>query len=84
MTALAAFFGTYLGFIGQGNARVNDGLLAITAGGFLYIATVSVLPVVMSHRDEAEGGPLGYLQMLLEAAGFASGVAFMVVVAFLE
>ena len=53
-------------------------MLAITAGGFVYVATVSVLPLVVT---ESTGG---LLQAGLEAAAFATGVAFMVAVAQLE
>lgn len=56
---------------------MEDYLLAVTAGGFVYIAAVNILPNISQSSDS-------FPQILLEVASFAVGVLFMVAVAFLE
>jgi hypothetical protein len=48
LTAIAAFLGTILGLSAQRNETMERLMLAMTSGGFLYIATVSILPIVVS------------------------------------
>jgi zinc transporter ZupT len=52
-------------------------MLSTTAGGFLYIATVGILPLVLHEKSSV-------LQIFLESIGFLLGVGFMVAVAVLE
>jgi zinc transporter ZupT len=52
-------------------------MLATTAGGFLYISTVGILPLVLREKSSI-------LQIFLESFGFLLGVGFMVAVAILE
>ena len=52
-------------------------MLSATSGGFLYIATVGILPSVINKESSL-------LQIILEGFGFLLGVAFMVGVAVLE
>jgi hypothetical protein len=50
-----------------------------TLGGFLYIATVSILPVVLRGN-----GHDSILQVVCEGIAFLVGVGFMIAVALLE
>jgi zinc transporter 7 len=52
-------------------------LLSTTAGGFIYIATVNIIPTILK-----DNGSL--LQILYEVIGFVLGVGFMVLVALYE
>ena len=77
ITAIAAFFGTFLGLYAGINESLEKVMLATTAGGFLYIATVGILPNVINEKSSL-------LQLFLECLGFSVGIGFMVVVAYLE
>jgi len=58
VTAIAAFLGTLVGlFLAQRNEEWESGLLALTSGGFVYIATVGVLPSILRNNrgDECDG-----------------------------
>ena len=52
-------------------------MLSATSGGFLYIATVGILPTVINKESSI-------LQICFEGMGFLLGVLFMVGVAVLE
>jgi len=79
LTALAAFFGTAFGlFSGQIIEGLgHDVLLPFTAGGFLYLACVTILPDVLETN-------VSMPMRLLQVASFLLGVAFMYGVALLE
>ena len=77
LTAIAAFFGTGVGLFAQRHQLLEDYLLAVTAGGFVYIAAVNILPSISQASDS-------FTQICLEIACFCVGVFFMVVVAYLE
>ena len=77
VTAIAAFLGTFLGLYAQKNEFLEKILLATTSGGFLYIATVGILPAVINRKSTL-------IQIFLECVGFSLGVGFMIVVACLE
>jgi len=78
MTSVAAFIGTVVGLMSDGEPAWRDSMLAFTSGGFIYVATVSLLPSILATQSV----PL--LQVTLEGAGFAIGVGMMVAVALLE
>ena len=78
VTAVAAFFGTSLGLFFQKNEVVEEVLLALTCGGFLFVAAVNLIPPVLADKH------VGPWQVLLELLGFLSGVGLMVGVVFLE
>ena len=67
-------------------------MLAVTAGGFVYIATVSIIPSVLNAESHIEAGAeddvndptSSWTQLFLEVVAFCSGVAVMVCVVFLE
>ena len=77
MTAIAAFLGTFFGLYAQKNETLEKILLATTSGGFLYIATVGILPSVINEKSSL-------VQISLECVGFSLGIGFMVAVAYLE
>eukprot|EP01038_Epipyxis_sp_PR26KG_P010591 gene10591-14228_t len=77
LTAIAALIGTVVGSFAIHNQMLQDLLLALTSGGFLYIATVSVLPSIASC-------PSTIIQIILESISFVAGVGMMVVVALYE
>ena len=72
------------------NKYAEQVMLAVTAGGFLYIATVNILPIIlMAHHEvdneSAKKSNFGDLiQVFLEGSGFALGIYFMVLVASME
>jgi zinc transporter 7 len=77
ITAGTALIGTAVGLFAQRNEAIERHILAATAGGFVYISTVSILPsIAAAHSD--------FRQVVLEAACFLLGVSFMVAVAYLE
>lgn len=77
VTAGAAFVGTFLGLLALRNETVETLLLASTAGGFLYVATVSVLPEVTQSKSTGS-------QLLAEMFFFCAGVGLMVAMVALE
>ncbi|XP_066130516.1 zinc transporter SLC39A7 [Saccopteryx bilineata] len=84
LTAIGALAGTACALLPEGGAvgsEVAGGagpgwILPFTAGGFIYIATVSVLPELLR-----EASPV---QSLLEVLGLLGGVVMMVLIAHLE
>ncbi|NXM85010.1 S39A7 protein, partial [Oenanthe oenanthe] len=64
LTALAALAGACCSLLAEGGATIS-GVLPFTAGGFIYLGTVSVLPELL--RDSAPGPAL--LQLLALLAG---------------
>ncbi|XP_005086921.1 zinc transporter SLC39A7 [Mesocricetus auratus] len=84
LTAVGALAGTACALVTEGGAvgsEVAGGagpgwVLPFTAGGFIYVATVSVLPELLR-----EASPL---QSLLEVLGLLGGVVMMVLIAHLE
>ena len=78
-TATAAFIGTFIGLAAMRSEALEEAFLAITAGGFIYVSTVGIMNMVVSH------GPYSSLtQTTLEVLGFSFGVALMVAVAMTE
>lgn len=76
-TALAAFAGTAIGLLATSYAGLEQPLLAATAGGFVYVSCVGVMPGIL------EGSP-SLLQGLGEVTAMCTGIALMAVVALLE
>lgn len=84
LTAIGALAGTACALLTEGGAVGSElagstgpgWVLPFTAGGFIYVATVSVLPELLR-----EASPL---QSLLEVLGLLGGVAMMVLIAFVE
>ena len=76
-TATGALAGTICGLLAEniGNAA-SSGILPFTAGGFIYIATVSVIPELLEDSD--------IKQSLKEILALLVGVFMMVIIAMLE
>jgi len=76
-TAIGALLGTVCSLLaeGIGNAATTW-ILPFTAGGFIYIATVSVIPELL--HDSKIG------QSVKEIVALVTGVAMMVVIALYE
>lgn len=85
-TAVAAIFGTLVGLCAQRNETFEKSLLAFTCGGFLYVATVGIIPMMSIERAEKDElfKAARCTQLALEAIGFCLGVSMMVAVAFFE
>lgn len=77
VTAVGAISGTILALLGAGSDAAASWVLPFTAGGFIYIATVSVLPELLEGTTK-----LG--QSIKEIAALLVGVGVMVVVAQFE
>uniref|UniRef100_A0A8C8SKM2 Zinc transporter SLC39A7 n=1 Tax=Pelusios castaneus TaxID=367368 RepID=A0A8C8SKM2_9SAUR len=74
LTALGALAGTACSLLAEGIGEAATAwILPFTAGGFIYVGTVSVIPELL--RDSAP------LQSLLEVLGLVCGVAMMVMIA---
>ena len=75
VTAVAAITGCLVALIAQeaGEAAASTFILPFTAGGFIYIATVSVIPELLEGTD--------WKQSFLEICGLVVGVGMMVVIA---
>lgn len=77
VTAVGALSGTVIALLGAGSGAAAAWVLPFTAGGFIYIATVSVLPELLEGTTK-----LG--QSIKEIAALLVGVGVMVVVAHFE
>lgn len=77
LTAIAAVIGTIVGLQAQRNQIVEDLLLAFTSGGFLFLATVTMLPSIVQKTSPVS-------QIIAEAFSFILGITMMVVVAMFE
>ncbi|XP_030376915.1 protein catecholamines up [Scaptodrosophila lebanonensis] len=79
VTALGAVAGTALALLGAGSGDNSSApwVLPFTAGGFIYIATVSVLPELLEESTKLK-------QSLKEILALLTGVALMIVIAKFE
>ena len=74
LTALGAMFGTVLSlFAVEVTETASSWILPFTAGGFIYVATVSVLPELLDTTS--------FAQSFKEVLALVVGVALMVVIA---
>lgn len=76
-TALGAIAGTVIALLGSGNETSASWVLPFTAGGFIYIATVSVLPELLE-------GSTKFVQSIKEISALLTGVFLMVLIAKFE
>ena len=73
-TAIGAMAGTVVSLLAEGAGDLATAwILPFTAGGFIYIATVSVIPELL------EDSKIG--QSIKEIIALLSGIAMMVVIA---
>lgn len=77
-TAIAAFVGTAIGLLATRYAGMEQYLLAATAGGFVYVSCVAVMPDILS------GGNPSFLQGVGEVGAMCAGIGLMACVALLE
>ncbi|EDW02805.1 GH10891 [Drosophila grimshawi] len=79
VTALGALAGTALALVGAGSSDGSSApwVLPFTAGGFIYIATVSVLPELLEESTKLK-------QSLKEIFALLTGVGLMIVIAKFE
>lgn len=76
-TAVGAMAGTACGLFLQGvGASATTWVLPFTAGGFIYIATVAVIPELLENTR--------VLQSLLELVAMGVGIGLMVLITFIE
>lgn len=77
LTAVGAFSGTFVSLMADGyDAAATAWILPLTAGGFIYIATVSVLPDLLEDSS--------FYQSVKEIIALVVGVYMMVLIASLE
>ena len=80
VTAVAAMIGTAAGTLLSENSEfLREILMAATAGGFVYIATIGALVSVLSSKRKLTAS-----QVVLEVLLFALGVGMMVAIAMSE
>jgi zinc transporter 7 len=77
VSALGAFAGCLFGLMIAKADSEPTAVLNFTAGGFIYVALVDVLPELLSE-------PSSFIQLLREIAALCLGVAVMIYVATLE
>lgn len=77
LTAFGAISGTIISIYlqGSGDGVVSNFILPFTAGGFIYIATVSVIPELL------EGSNNTFSQSIKEILALLAGVYMMVIIA---
>lgn len=75
-TALGAVLGTVIGLLAEGIGETTLWILPFTAGGFIYIATVTVIPILLEDTS--------FRQSLKEILALCFGVALMYLVALYE
>lgn len=76
-TATAAFAGTAIGLLATRHAGLEQPLLAATAGGFVYVSCVAVMPDILNGTPK-------FLPAVAEVAAMCAGIALMAAVALLE
>lgn len=76
LTAVGAFSGTLIALLGT-SGEAAPWVLPFTAGGFIYIATVSVLPELLEESTKL-------VQSLKEITALLAGVGLMVIIANFE
>lgn len=74
VTAVGALFGTIIALLAEGIGDIATTIiLPFTAGGFIYISTVSIIPELLEDTK--------FFQSLKEIAAMLVGVLLMVVIA---
>ncbi|XP_039267557.2 zinc transporter ZIP10-like [Styela clava] len=81
LSACLCFVGLIIGLIvGEYTSGIILWILAFTAGGFLYIALVDMLPAMMKQLDHKDC----YKRFLIQNVGILCGYGLMVVIALQE
>ena len=79
-TALAAMVGTLLGL--RLHEFAGDKLIYITSGGFLYLATVTIMPELLQEEGTSQSSTVRF--RILQLLCFAAGIGLMYLVTLLE
>ncbi|XP_029849216.2 zinc transporter ZIP10 [Ixodes scapularis] len=79
LSALAAFAGLYAGFQVGENIVARNWILTVTAGIFLYVSLVDMLPELKQYRGKSP-----FKMFIVKNIGVLAGVAFMCVIAIYE
>ncbi|XP_062975898.1 zinc transporter ZIP5 [Elgaria multicarinata webbii] len=84
LSAFLAYWGAVLGtIVSQSTSEVTPWIFAITAGIFLYVALVDMLPEML-QRNSTRGKRGSLAHFLLQNVGFLSGGALMLCIALFE
>jgi len=75
-TAFGALAGTFVGLFTGGTVKEINWILPFTAGGFIYIATVGVIPELFENSS--------FKQTIREVIAMIIGVYLMVVITWIE
>ena len=75
-TAIGALIGTVVGLLADEAQGSTQWVLPLTAGGFIYIALVSVFPSLLQ--------PASAMQSFYEVVALGVGIGMMIVIALLE
>ena len=84
-TAIAAFAGTAIAIAISSESWMEDRLLWITAGGFVYLACTTILPEVLKEGHIQKGRRSSRMVFrLAQLLAFCSGIMFMSLVDWLS
>ena len=86
VTAVGALLGVavvWLGGSGDGQGGM-DWVLPVTAGGFIYVGLVNVVPGVLKNEKDGPKGSARLVQVACEVAAMCLGVGLMVLIGLLE
>ncbi|MCJ8732199.1 hypothetical protein PDJAM_G00208520 [Pangasius djambal] len=84
LSALMAYFGMVIGtVVGQYTHNVTSWIFAITAGMFLYVALVDMLPEML-HGDSEDHRHCQLGHFVLQNVGMLTGFAIMLLIAIFE
>ena len=86
-TAIAAYCGTFIGLFGMDQMKQIIGydlMVPFTAGGFIYLAAVTILPSLLEEKKGGGGGGGGLIVRILHVISFIVGIGFMYYVTILE
>ncbi|KAH9514246.1 hypothetical protein Btru_028499 [Bulinus truncatus] len=76
ISALTAFVGLYIGLGVSSNDVVRSWIFAVTAGMFIYIALVDLMPILIKSKSP--------LDLVLNNLGILTGIAIMLIIAIFE
>ncbi|KJE93565.1 catsup protein [Capsaspora owczarzaki ATCC 30864] len=84
-TAIGAVCGTFLGLMSEGIAESSSWIAPFAAGGFIYIALVTVVPELLDDSHvRSRSTTWAILFFLIEALAFVAGVGLMGLIALFE
>ncbi|XP_054833455.1 zinc transporter ZIP5 [Eublepharis macularius] len=84
LSAFLAYCGTVLGtLVSKSTSQVTPWIFAITAGVFLYVALVDMLPEML-QRSSSSGKRGSFIHFVLQNLGFLLGGALMLCIAIFE